>query len=70
MKKIVDYQVVEATSPQSLCLRVNEALKNGWQPYGGPVACVNVNGNKALAQAMVRYESDAGKKFSAGITSE
>ncbi len=66
MKRIVDYQVVEATSPQGLCLRVNEALKNDWQPYGGPVACVNVNGNKALAQAMVKYDSDNCEKYTVG----
>ncbi len=53
---VTDYQIVEGSSPASLSSKVNELLKSGWQPYSCPVACLNANGNKAVIQAMVKYE--------------
>ncbi|EOU6957223.1 DUF1737 domain-containing protein, partial [Escherichia coli] len=35
---IKHYDVVRAASPSDLAEKLTHKLKEGWQPYGGPVA--------------------------------
>lgn len=48
-----EYQVVEAISVGTLVQRVNEELKNGWQPQGGIYVLLGRNHNFYL-QAVIR----------------
>lgn len=51
--KIIQYKTVTHWHESDLSNMVNDAIKNGWMPYGGP--CYNPNGSSYL-QALVKYE--------------
>jgi hypothetical protein len=51
MEQIVDYQVIIGTDTIDLEGYVKAALKNGWQPFGGPYT----TSNGWEAQAMIQY---------------
>ena len=53
MKHVTEYQVVEANTMQIMNIRVNELIKNGWQPLWN----VQYSG-MMYYQTMVKYESD------------
>lgn len=67
MERIKDYQIVEASSPISMTAKVKELMEADWQPYFGPVSCVNANGNRAMVQAMVKFETGREGKAKPGI---
>jgi len=52
--KIVEYDVCSAENHHGLVQLVNDAIKNGWQPYQG--LCSSIQGGCTyIYQAMVRY---------------
>ena len=60
MKKIIDYKIVTGNSDihgNKLSDNVNKAIKDGWQPLGGPA--FDKHGNVrvwTMVQVMVKYE--------------
>lgn len=67
MEKVTEYILVMATGAESLSKKVNDLIKNGWQPFGGGSATwgkvdtlPGTLNNKIVdgymtSQAMVRY---------------
>lgn len=51
MKKIVEYSVIVGHSTENLVYCVNNAIKKGWEPFGGVNS--DISGKR---QAMVKYE--------------
>lgn len=56
MSRIVEYTIVMASTTNRLETKVNEALEQGWQPYGPPFPH-----GESFFQAMVC--DDAGKRL-------
>lgn len=54
IKKIIDYKTLSASYPDELDVKVNKALKEGWQPHGHQFF------QSAFHQPMVKYA----KKYS------
>ena len=57
--KIQRYEVVYANSEQAFIEKINEMIKQGWQPLGGMAANFQSNGQfqqTVYHQAMVMYE--------------
>lgn len=50
--KIVDYMIVHDWSALTVQYKVQEEIKNGWQPYGN-----FATKSEYFYQAMVRYET-------------
>lgn len=48
-KKIIDYKTLSASYPDELDIKINEAIKEGWQPYGYQIF------HSAFHQPMVKY---------------
>jgi len=61
VKKVVDYQLVYATTDTGLVKHVRQQLVMGWQPLGGVSIISSAQGvGTRYTQAMVLYEkSDA-----------
>ena len=67
MKKIMHYSFHEAIEPFDLISKVNQAILDGWQPYGDMVVvCLppfkyadgkEVNRDLRYYQAVVKYEN-------------
>lgn len=53
--KIIDYYIAYATRLRSLEKRVNEYIKDGWQPLGGHVIGYREDG-LFYSQVVVKYE--------------
>jgi hypothetical protein len=58
MKKIIEYNVIEANHLFKLGMLVNKLIKNGWQPLGGVSYTDQPSWN--YIQAMVKYSEDHG----------
>jgi hypothetical protein len=59
--KIQRYEVVYANSEQAFIEKINEMIKQGWQPMGGMAANFQHNGQfqqTVYHQAMVMYETE------------
>ncbi len=57
-RKIVDYNIISVYGEQ-LDELVNDALKTGWQPLGGPGTTFSSLRNEyCVIQAMVKYEGN------------
>lgn len=60
MKRILEYRILEATSPNGLAVKVNEMLCGSdqqWEPHGSPWMISRDDlDNDYLYQAMVRTE--------------
>jgi hypothetical protein len=57
--KIERYEVVYANSEQAFIEKINEMIKQGWQPLGGMAANFQSNGQfqqTVYHQAIVMYE--------------
>lgn len=54
--KIKQFTVIERGSKEEFVTKVNELLKEGWQPYSGTVLPSQVGAFMIYAQAMVKYE--------------
>jgi hypothetical protein len=57
--KIQRYEVVYANSEQAFIEKINEMIKQGWQPLGGMAANFQSNGQfqqTVYHQAIVMYE--------------
>ncbi len=61
-KEIKEYQALKAPSTEQLSEWVSQAIKNGWQPFGGVAASsvtADENGKPSnlviVVQAMVKY---------------
>jgi hypothetical protein len=57
--KIQRYEVVYANSEQAFIEKINEMIKEGWQPLGGMAANFQSNGQfqqTVYHQAIVMYE--------------
>jgi hypothetical protein len=50
VNNIEEYKTIVSGSPKSLDAKVNEALKEDWQPFGSPFVH-----NGSFAQAMVKF---------------
>lgn len=60
--KIQRYEVVYANSEQAFIEKINEMIKQGWQPLGGMAANFQSNGQfqqTVYHQAMVLYMSNS-----------
>jgi hypothetical protein len=60
--KIQQYEVVYANSEQAFVERINDMIKQGWQPLGGMAANFQSNGQfqqVVYHQAMVTYDSSS-----------
>jgi hypothetical protein len=54
MDTIEEYKIIESQDLGSLAARVNAALKEGWQPHGGPF--IHVSGDAVVCcQAIVNF---------------
>lgn len=51
MKKIKQYIVLADKMPSSFCIRLNELITKGWQPYYGLIVR-----EECLYQALIKYE--------------
>lgn len=65
MRKVVDYHILTADSPEALIALVNADLGDlgdlDWQPFGGVSVSLSESDDYryiVFAQAMVRYEGD------------
>lgn len=60
--KIIEYKTVHGSSVNELDVRVNEMLRDGFQPFGSPyLSDREIEGKVdtfAAYQAMVKYEKD------------
>ena len=63
MREIVEYALVEKRDNDDLQKVVNEAIKEGWQPYGNLVIAVyshgrsgTINTDHLYTQVLVRYK--------------
>lgn len=61
MNTIGSYILTHGKSDSELCKNVNDMIKDGWQPIGSPVTCVNQFGKAEMVQAMVH--SDMNKEL-------
>lgn len=55
MDKVTDYKMVAADSADKLEQRVNRNIKEGWEPYHGPLLVATASGPNLL-QAMVKIK--------------
>jgi hypothetical protein len=62
MDTIEEYRIIEGPNLGSLAGKVNAALKEGWQPHGGPLIHGGGAGGAAVVccQAMVNFHQPAG----------
>lgn len=51
--KYVDYKIVQANSASILEEKVNELLKEGYEPLGSPIPIASMSSYHAYAQALV-----------------
>lgn len=55
----MQYKIIQGGAPIELEPRVREAIKEGWQPLGGPIFAQPIIQNKKkmnlMMQAMVKY---------------
>ena len=56
MDTIEEYKIIESQDLGSLAEKVNVALKEGWQPHGGPLVHVPA---AVCCQAMVNFHQPA-----------
>jgi len=63
VREIVEYAIVEKRDSGELQKVVNEAIKEGWQPYGNLVIAVYSHGRSGIVstdhlytQALVKYK--------------
>jgi len=54
--KIVDYRLIAVGSDDSLEDKVNNAICDGWQPFGAVCANTDDQERECFYQAMVKYE--------------
>ena len=54
MKKICEYKLLQDKCICRMNKRVNEYIKEGWQPYGSP--CCTQASQFVIVQAVVKYE--------------
>lgn len=56
MFKITEYYVVHNDNAELLAGKVNEMVRQGWQPFGG-ISTISTSANAFItyAQAMVKY---------------
>lgn len=54
MKQIIEYTTIRESNFESLDMKVNELIEQGFQPFGSPY--VTDNGDFLACQAMVKYE--------------
>jgi hypothetical protein len=59
-RRIIDYFMIEADSPEDLASLMREFIADGWQPYGSPVATIATTNDAHHAfyycQAITREE--------------
>ena len=55
MQQIVEYQLIRVSDDESLTKAINEAIRDGWQPFGSPSAYDDDHARTILMQAVVRY---------------
>jgi len=62
MDTIEEYRIIEGPNLGSLAGKVNAALKEGWQPHGGPVIHGGGAGGAVVVccQAMVKFHQPKG----------
>lgn len=55
--EIIEYQLISvpAEDNKNLTQRINDLIRQGWQPYQAPCTTVR-NGNLIESQAVVRYK--------------
>jgi hypothetical protein len=54
--KIADYKIIEQYFKENLEKEVNEAIADGWQPYGNLIACLIQSNNCMIyVQAMIKH---------------
>jgi hypothetical protein len=64
----MEYNILKAFSPADLIKEVNDAIKDGWQPLGGPIVVVThapspgIPGQTLTMQAVVRERSGSAGK--------
>ena len=60
MKQIIEYRMVfiKEDTLEKLEMGVNELIKKGFQPFGGPCVTAITQGGMIACQAMVRYKED------------
>lgn len=54
-RPITDYDLVTKFLPVNLVGAINNAITEGWHPLGGVSVSVNVSGQVAYTQAIVKY---------------
>jgi len=54
MSKITEYYAVHDDNAEMLTEKVNELIKQGWQPFGG-ISTTTSEGHTQYIQAMVEY---------------
>lgn len=54
-RKIVDYGVIDGNQPAEISRKIEELIKEGWQPYGHPFH-IHSSEYFYIFQAMVKYE--------------
>jgi len=57
--EIAEYRVIDGSDPQRCARAVNEAIMDGWQPYGSMVSMAYVDDSGAwvsYSQPMVRHK--------------
>ena len=60
MDTIEEYKIIESQDLGSLAEKVNAALKEGWQPHGGPSIHGSGMAVAVCCQAMVNFHQPAG----------
>lgn len=59
MRKIIEYQVVDADGSENLSEKVNILIGKGWQPFQSPMQSMDEYYDWVV-QAMVKYEEVKG----------
>lgn len=58
MEKVAEYKMISENDFEVFNVAVNEAIKNGWQPYGSPFARAITTGAARYSQAFVKFEEN------------
>jgi len=56
-KEIIAYQAIGGFNSAELCKYVNEAIKDGWQPFMSPFLI-----DEQMIQAMVKYKESSAEE--------
>ena len=56
MNEICAYKLLEGYSPESLSAKVQDAVSDGWQPFGSPFVGMSEHRSTVFCQAVVKYK--------------